>query len=230
MFQIKLKHFSNLYKFVRFDVSAYWLLNKLQFKSPDDFKANIHHFNNGVFDFDSFIPEPSVRLDYIGDDYIEEALYYFLSDRLANKLPSDVIDKYFNIGQFYIQREHYAYYQHKVEELLNHYSSYKYEDAAKDLLFNRGKNIASLVDEYGCQDRKQWRLKHWGTAQNAFNVNFLDNGILFNTKFSPPSMIIKKLAEMTNLEGTFSVKGYFIEFDIEFKEGKVVSDNSKVIF
>lgn len=211
-------------------MSAFWLFNKLRFKSPDDFKANIHHFNNGVLDFKSFIPEPSVQLDYIGDVYIEEALYYFLSDHLSNTLTSDVLDKYFNIGQFYIQREDCEYYRHKVEELLNQYSSYKYEEAAKDLLFLRGKSIASFVDTYGCQDRNQWRLKHWGTIKNAFNVIFLDDGILFNTKFNPPLMVIKKFAEMSNFEGTFSVKGYFIKFDIEFKEGKVVSDNSKVIF
>lgn len=211
-------------------MSAYWVLNKLTFLNREDFEKHKALFINGNFDFNQIVPEPKEELDFIGEDYIEEALYYFLSNRLSSQLSVAEIERNFNTEPFHIAHNDSGYYAVKVKGLLKHFSNYKDEQAAISDLYNRGQCIASLVDSYQCQDRKQWRKKYWGTTEQAFNISMLDNGILFNTKFSPPSKVIKKLAKDIGLNGEVSIDSTFVKLKIKFESGEVASEQVHPFF
>lgn len=74
---------------------------------------------------------------------------------------------------------------------LNIYNDKRREEAIR----LGGKYLVNLA-LYGAKDWYDWRRPHWGTKWNAYDVEVEGNQIFFNTAWSTPEPIFRKLAEM----------------------------------
>lgn len=77
-----------------------------------------------------------------------------------------------------------------------------YEPTEMDKKLRLGKPITKkiqeeLISNYGADNWYDWSVVNWGTKWNAYTQYFLDaHNFSFDTAWSPPEGIIKKIAEM----------------------------------
>ena len=65
--------------------------------------------------------------------------------------------------------------------------------SSKDSVFDFNKIIPepeNIADWYG------WRVENWGTKWNAVDAEIIDDGVMFDTAWSAPLPVIKKLSEL----------------------------------
>lgn len=87
-----------------------------------------------------------------------------------------------------------------------------------------GRQYLENIKNYGHQDWYSWSIQNWGTKWNAYNQSRDGNSIRFDTAWSTPEPIFRKLAELfPNSE--FEVK--FADEDIGNNCGIVTYKNGK---
>jgi hypothetical protein len=77
------------------------------------------------------------------------------------------------------------------------YKSRSFNDVQNSLVY-MGKQYTDNVLNYGCTTWYDWRIDHWGTKWSAHNfIYYVDeNTIIFDSAWSAPIPIIKKLIEL----------------------------------
>jgi hypothetical protein len=87
------------------------------------------------------------------------------------------------------------------------------------------KTYASNKKKYGYETWRDWRIDNWGTKWNAYSVDVTDDVITFDTAYSTPLPIIKKLSEMFS-EVEITVE--YADGDIGYNCGRYVFENGEM--
>ena len=100
-----------------------------------------------------------------------------------------------------------------------------------DAVINRGRQGINNLMKYGAASRYDWRVSHWGTKWNAYyQYSDSDDSIGFDTAWSMPEPILRKLAEICN-EHNVQFNGQWINEDWRKDSGAfVMSDGSLMVY
>lgn len=87
-----------------------------------------------------------------------------------------------------------------------------------------GKQYISNVEKYGFETWYEWRIANWDTKWNAMETNIYDNVIEFDTAWSAPIAIYKKLGEMfPNISFSF----IYADDDVSYNVGEGNIENGE---
>lgn len=124
------------------------------------------------FDFNRIIPMPE-SLAIESGSHTDDALEYYMA---------------MTYGRYLYE------YREKAKEVINRCEE-KYKDSLDELL-KLGETAKNNIDQYGNKDWYGWRIDNWGTKWNAYDIEETDSCIRFDTAWSFPEPIIRKLAEI----------------------------------
>lgn len=69
------------------------------------------------------------------------------------------------------------------------------KNEAEYILFELGKIYVSNAEKFGYETWYDWRINNWGTKWNACDSSISDNTVIFETAWSAPENIYRKLSE-----------------------------------
>lgn len=187
-----------------------WVVNKLQVIGDNTenilknhIKKEIHNtYTEDVFDFDTIYKMPD-SLNMIEGGIQQEAITYYLTERLTKKPNEVILNKY--ITNSFDDAFHEKVYQRLVDKLLDvqdnvYQKGHNDEkDITLDDLYNMGQQYIDNYVKYGTFTWYRWRINNWGTKWNACDTTWDDkysDTVWFNTAWSVPEPIVKKISEM----------------------------------
>lgn len=187
-----------------------WVVNKLQVigaNTKNILKNHIKQVIDGkcvedVFDFNTIHRMPD-SLNITEGGIQQEAITYYLTERLTKKPNEIILDKYITnlFDANYCEKVH----QKVVDKLLdvqnNIYQKGRYgeKDITLDDLYNMGQQYMDNYIKYGAFTWYHWSIDNWGTKWNACDTTWnkqYPNEVWFNTAWSVPEPIVKKISEM----------------------------------
>lgn len=148
--------------------------------------------DKSVFSFEKLIPTPpelACEHQAVCSHYILGQLLFYLSDKDTKKVEQRDLD--------FIAKHMYIY-----EGLVDSAVTYanKIEPDKIDSEYHKGKVYYERLQKYGAVNWYDFHLEHWGTKWNACDVSMQTGGDIlyyqFNTAWSVPFNIFKKLAEL----------------------------------
>ena len=146
------------------------------------------------FDFNKLIPMPE-SLNLESGSSTDENVIYYLTEKCT--IPFGCLEE----EKKTLAREmvHNLFSGEKwAEEVFRRVNekAYRESEGQKNKRYENGKTYVSNYQQYGCTTWYDWCYKYWGTKWNAYSFEFLDdNTIKFETAWSCPEPVIKKLAE-----------------------------------
>lgn len=108
-------------------------------------------------------------------------------------------------------------------------SSYKGEDGRKRLAecLKLGQQAIDNLKKYGYKDWYNWAYANWGTKWNSYSSYIEDNVITFDTAWSCPEPVFRKLSQMFP---KVEIKVEFADEDIGSNCGILTCKNGRVSF
>lgn len=184
------------------------------------------------FDFNKIIPMPE-SLDIECGSTQDESIMYYLTDRCT--VPVNCLNQNAE-KELYATVDIYSENWAQKVFIRTQEIAYKATKAEKDKLFNNGKMYIENYRNYGVTTWYDWCIKNWGVKWNTCsNKQVNDNTITFQTAWSAPLPVIKKLSEMypnaivsimyADEDEGYNT-GYFVFMNGEIIEGKENEDNS----
>lgn len=122
------------------------------------------------FDFNRIIPQP---------------------ESIANSICSSEVDKGLRHWLKYNEGDDLWY---KISEMVS-YVGNKAETYSKEEVL-LGQKAVNNIRRYGYKDWYDWNRANWGTKWNAITTDVEGDTIIFQTAWSHPELVIKKLSEM----------------------------------
>lgn len=145
------------------------------------------------FDFNNIVPMPK-SLDIGCDSFNDDAIAYYLTDRLTKTASQCRLSKY--IHNHFDKKWHLTVCKRIRDSII----SGNRDDAALDSLYTLGSVLISNKKKYGCYTWYDWRCKNWGTKWNAHESQseYCDGDdearFYFDTAWSGVSEVISVLA------------------------------------
>jgi len=81
----------------------------------------------------------------------------------------------------------------------------------------------SNIKKYGHKDWYDWSVENWGTKWNSYSCSLAEEGISFDTAWSPPIPILENLAKLTKESWTL----LYSEVGMDFC-GKTIADETGI--
>lgn len=142
------------------------------------------------FDFSKITPLP-LGHEHIHDLQNDEAIYYFLTNRLTQKLATFEYKMYFvgcripdlrtpslenliSMTQNYISK----FDENGLFNRNQHAGFYPFPHNRLDDLYATGKSLVYMIDKYNINDLSYWKLQHWGSYTNALRCDRIDDAII----------------------------------------------------
>lgn len=175
-----------------------------------------------LFDFNKLIPMPkSLNID--SGSVAEESIIYFLTERgtipldCLEERKRDIIDQ--TVTNTFGGNE---WAQNVFNRVMGRASKQK---AYGSKIYTAGKIYVQNYLKYGCTTWYDWCIKNWGTKWNSYSNETLDeNTIQFDTAWSRPEPILKKLAEMYP---SLKIEHWWADEDIGYNTGHIVYENGE---
>ena len=167
-----------------------WVKNRVKMNGIADMDLfSVNDDGEKYFDFNKIIPMPN-ELDMTSGSVTDEAIIYYLTDRLQNNLGVSDAFKYLNHA--FIPSARWAA---EVESRLR--SKECNGDAFnQEKMYELGKMYVNNVDKYGCPTWYEWCRKHWGCKWNATDTVIIDDDTVeFETAWSAPDGVIMEMAD-----------------------------------
>jgi len=168
-----------------------WVTNVLRIDCDDATLDKIKKSvasEKSVFDFNKIVPMPdSLMIDDISDaSWALHVLYYKPKSEATDADPYgeedwDDTDKY---------KAPYS----TDEEIRKRFD--KLPEARKEQSIELAKQYKHNIDNYGCKTWYEWSCENWGTKWNSSQPEAEGDEIRFDTAWSTPYPIFKKLSEM----------------------------------
>lgn len=140
-----------------------------------------------LFDFSKITPLP-IGHEYIDDLQNDAAIYYFLTNRLTQKLATFEYQMYLvacripdlrapslenliSMTQNYISK----FDENGLFNRNQHAGFYPFPHNTLDDLYASGKSLVYMIDKYNINDLSYWKVHHWGSYTNALRCERLDD-------------------------------------------------------
>lgn len=190
-----------------------------------------------AFDFSKIVALPNGH-ELICDMQNNEAIYYFLTDRMTKPLASFEYKMYFvlcNIPDLHSPTLNniVAYtvnYLNKFNEdgtfnKVDHAGFYPFPHTTLDQLYEAGRKLVDLINKYNINNLSYWKYQNWGSYTNALCSNRIDSKtVSFETMSDQSLKIVKKLIKDHSLSCTVKVESWItkeILADLVFVDGVI---------
>lgn len=192
-----------------------------------------------AFDFSKIIPLPSGH-DKIHDLQNKEALYYFLTDRMSKTLERFEARMYFidphipdlkapSINNVISFTENYLskFKDDGTFDCEVNAGYYPFPHKTLDDLFETGKAIAGMIDQFNIDNLSYWRYQKWGSYTNALRATRVnDNTISFQTLSADALKVVRELISKYKLSAFVKITSIINDNVIDefsFVDGKQVA-------
>lgn len=194
-----------------------------------------------AFDFSKIVALPDGH-ELVCDMQNNEAIYYFLTNRMTSTLASFEYKMYFvlcNIPELHTPSLNNIIaftvnYLNKFKEdgtfdREKHAGFYPFPHASLDQLYESGRKLVEMINKYNINNLSYWKYQNWGSYTNALCSTRLDsNTVSFETMSDQSLKIVKKLIKDHSLSCTVKMESWItkeILDDLVFVDG--VINNSK---
>ena len=190
-----------------------------------------------AFDFSKIVALPNGH-ELIGNEQNNEAIYYFLTDRMTRPLASFEYNMYFvlckipdlmapslnNIIAFTVN------YLNKFNEdgTFNkevHAGYYPFPHESLDQLYETGRKLVDMINKYNINNLSYWKYQHWGSYTNALCSKRIDSHtVSFETMSDQSLKIVKKLIKDHSLSCTVKMESWITKetlADLVFVDGVI---------
>lgn len=190
-----------------------------------------------AFDFSNIIALPDGH-ELICDMQNNEAIYYFLTERMTRTLASFEYKMYFvlcnipdlitpslnNIIGFTVN------YVSKFDEngafnTEKHAGFYPFPHKNLDQLYESGRKLVAMIDKYNINNLSYWKYQHWGSYTNALcSTRIDDKTVSFETMSDQSLKIVKKLIKDHSLTCTLKMTSWITKetvADLVFVDGVI---------
>lgn len=196
---------------------------------------------NGLASQDSFVDFANIVAlpdghKLISDMQTNEAVYYYLTNRMTRPLAAFEYNMYFVLCN--IPELHTPSLKNIISFTENYLSKFKddgkfdtethagyYPFPHKDLdqLFESGKKTVAMIDKYNINNLAYWKYKNWGSYTNALcSERISENTVSFETMSKDALQVMKKLIKDQKLSCSLKMT-YFLDqstvADLDFVDG-----------
>lgn len=178
-----------------------WVKNIVRTSEETMIKIKEKYSTNGTLDFNKIIPMPK-SLELTEGSITENAIFYaFIKKNDEQKKEIVKILKSTNeiFYENYWDKLMQYYKEGHFKDIENQASEYIPDKTEKELniktLEELGDTYISNIKNYGSITWYDWSVQHWGTKWGASRCQSNDNTIIFETAWSTPEPIFKKLSK-----------------------------------
>lgn len=180
------------------------------------------------FDFNKIIPMPE-SLNVDAGSVTDSAIVYYLTEKCTISIPClseerkeilrQTVSNLFHRGDLRWAQEIFT--RVSVDMFLKN-------EMAKEEMCSKGKLYIDNFQKYGHTTWYEWRIANWDTKWNACDSKLQnDNAITFETAWSAPEKVIRKLAEMYP---DLMIEHWWADEDIGNNTGHTVYKNGSMAY
>lgn len=190
-----------------------------------------------AFDFSKIVALPDGH-ELVCDMQNNEAIYYFLTDRMTRTLASFEYKMYFVLCN--IPELHPPSLNNIIAFTVNYLSKFKadgtfdkdkhagyypFPHGSLDQLYESGRKLVNMINKYNINNLSYWKYQHWGSYTNALCSTRIDsNTVTFKTMSDQSLKIVKKLIKDHSLTCTLKMTSWITKetvADLVFIDGVI---------